>query len=856
MHQLDANVGGSNDAAAVETPTPQPPARLGPFRVLRLLGAGGMGEVWLGQRDDGRAEQRVALKRVRTGLPGFAARLRGERRILARLEHPNIARFIDAGVDEQGSPWLALEYVDGEPVTVWCAQQRPDLRALLSLFCKICAAVDEAHRQLVVHRDLKPANVLVDARGEPKLLDFGVAQLLDDSQSDLTTSSMTPSYAAPEQLHGQPVSTSTDIYALGLLLFRLLTGQMPPGRRNAPLTAILEQVAGEQACRPSEHVLPELPYPGTALRGDLDAIVAQALRLDPAQRYRSAQDLADDIQRHLASRPVRARPLTRRYRMGRFLRRNAAAASFAGLAIAALLVGSALALEQAQRANEAAAQAEREAASARRALLRSAQSNAFLESLFREQDPFARTGNSARNTAELLADGVARTQIELADDLDGQLRMLLSLAQAQLGQGLNGAATATVDLAQQHWIELGQPAGPGVRLHVLSGRLDEAGLRLPEALEHMASAEALAAIAYGRDSVDYARVLREQSRVRVSAGDFPGAFADASEAHALLLANLGETHSETAVARYLMGLVREQKREDPAALEDFTAVVHIIEREHGGEHALMVRPLMSLGEVQRRLRQFEAGRGNLQRGAAIAAARLGERHAQHASILIRLGTLERDAGDFVAAVAALEAAEAALPGDDVATLAQLLASRGAIHSMRGDPAAAEPDLRRAMELRHAGGGRSSGLAWYSQAEWAMALAQLGRLEQAESLLRESRRELATLLGPDAYQNSLIAARLGSTLMLAAQPAAAIIELAEAERLVIAHAGPGNLNALQYRLQRAHALAELPGQQAEALSLLASLRDQAADSSDALAALESSGLSTLQARLEDELRNPQ
>jgi serine/threonine-protein kinase len=811
-----------------------------------------MGEVWLGQRDDGQAEQRVALKRVRAGLPGFAERLRGERRILARLEHPNIARFIDAGVDEHGSPWLALEYVDGEPVTGWCERQRTGLSAMLVLFCKICAAVDEAHRQLIVHRDLKPDNVLVDARGEPKLLDFGVAQLIDDSQSNPTTSLMTPSYAAPEQLNGQPVSTSTDIYALGLLLFRMLTGQLPPGRRNAPVTAILQQVAGEQTCRPSAHVLPQHPYPGHLLRGDLDAIVAQALRHDPTQRYRSALDLADDLQRHLTSRPVRARPLTRRYRLGRFFRRNAAAASFASLAVAALLVGSVLALEQARHATEAAALAGREADAARRALVRAAQSNAFLESLFREQDPFARAGSRARSAAELLEEGVERVQTELAEDLEGQLGMLLSLAEAQLAQGLNAAAASTVDLAQQRWLALEQPAAPGVRLQMLYGRLAEAGLHLPEALSHMDRASSLAAIAHGLDSLVYARVLRETSRVKVSSGDFPAAFADASKAHALLMTHLGETHAETAIARYLMGLVREQKREDLAALEDFSAVVGIIERAHGDEHALLIRPLMSLGEVQRRLRQFEVGRATLRRGAAIAAARLGARHAQHASILIRLGTLERDAGDFAAAIAALEAAEIALAEDDVATLAQLLASRGAIHSMRGDPVAAEPDLRRAMELRHAGGGRSSGLAWYSQAEWAMALAQLGRLEEAEALLREARRELALMLGPQAYQNSLIAARLGNTLMLAGRPAEAIPELAEAERLVVAHAGPGNLNALQYRLQRAHALADLPERRAEALGLLASIRAETLDASDALAALESRGLSNLQTRLELEL----
>lgn len=853
VQQLDVNGGSPGETTAGPEATARPPSHLGPFRVMRLLGAGGMGEVWLGQRDDGQAEQRVALKRVRTGLPGFAGRLRSELRILARLEHPNIARFIDAGLDETGSPWLALEYVDGEPVTTWCEGHQLSLPALLNIFCRICAAVDEAHRQLVVHRDLKPSNVLVDARGEPKLLDFGVAQLIDDSQGELTINSMTPSYAAPEQLHGQPVSTSTDIYALGLLLFRLLTGQLPPSRRNAPLTAIIQQVASEQSCRPSQHTERDGPYPGSALRGDLDAIVAQALRSDPTQRYRSAQDLADDIQRHLACHPVRARPLTPRYRFARFLRRNAAAASFATLAIASLLIGSVLAFEQARRATAAAELAEREAETARQALARAAQSNAFLESLFREQDPFARASTHPRSAAELLAQGVARAQTELAGDPEGQLQLLMSLAEAQLGQGLN--AEATVEAAHDRWLHLGRPAPAGIRLHILAGRLDEAALRLPEALDHMAQAERLAASIHGPDTLDHARVLREQSRVQVSAGDFPAALASASQAHAILRAELGETDPETAIARYLLGLVREQKREDVAALEDFAAVVATLEQSHGSDHALLVRPLMSLGEVQRRQRQFETGRQSLRRGAAIAAASLGARHAQHASILIRLGTLERDAGDFEAAIEALNAAEAALPESDVATRAQLFASRGAIQSMRGDPAAAEPDLRRAMALRHAGGGRSSGLAWYSQAEWAAVLAQLGRLDEAEQLLREARLELAAILGPEAYQNSLIAARLGSTLLLADRPAEAAVELAEAERLVIAHAGPANLNALQYRLQRAQALAGLAEHRSEALQLANSIYLEAESSSDLLSTLEARGLSELRLRLAREPISP-
>lgn len=832
--------------------TPEPPQastaqRLGPFRLLRLIGAGGMGEVWLGLRDDGQAEQRVAIKRVRGGLPGFAARLRSERRILARLEHPNIARFIDAGVDDTGSPWLALEYVDGVPVTDWCSGQNLPLAERLQLFCKICAAVDDAHRHLIVHRDLKPANVLVDGRGEPKLLDFGVAQLLDDTQAEATSGSLTPSYAAPEQLRGQPLGTAADIYALGLLLFRLLAGQLPPGRRGKPLAAILEQLASEEDCRPSSEALPELPYARSALHGDLDAIVGKALRAEPAQRYRSAAELAEDIQRHLQTRPVRARPLTPAYRLGRFLRRNRTAAAFAALAVGALLLGSVLAIEQARRANAAAALAAQEAQAARKALARAAQVSAFLESLFREQDPFARSGARARSAEALLAEGVARVEAELTDDPEGRLRLLLSLAEAQLGQGLGAEAKTTLGLARNLLGALGRPAEPAIRLAVLQAEVDEAGLRLPEALEQIAEAERLATAWHGAESIERARILRLKARLLVTSGRMDEALEAADWAHQRLLAEFGPEAVDTAIARYQLGVVREQRREDAAALADFEAVVAAIEVARGPEHALLVRPLMSLGEVQRRMRRFEAGRATLRRGAAIAEAGLGPRHVQHAAILIRLGTLERDAGDHRAALLALDAAERALPEGELATLAQLHASRGAIHISLDDPAAAEPELRRAMELRHGASG-NSGLAWYSQAEWASAVARLGRHDEALAALREARQELAALLGPQAYQNSLIAARLGAALMLAGQPQAAAEELAEAERLVIASAGPANLNALQYRLQRAEALAALPERQDEARALITSLRSAASASADTRAALEAKGLAALEARL--------
>jgi eukaryotic-like serine/threonine-protein kinase len=846
MAQLEANAATSdsneNSAAAAA------PARLGPFKLERRLGVGGMGEVWLGLRDDGQAEQRVAIKRVRGDTPNFAERLRSERRILARLEHAHIARFIDAGVDAGGAPWLALEYVDGVAITDYCAREGLGLQARLRLFQKVCAAVDHAHGQLVVHRDLKPGNVLVGADGEPKLLDFGIARLLDDSQAEATSSALTPAYAAPEQLRGEPVSTATDVYALGLLLFRLLAGQLPPGRRRGSLVQALEEIGRESQQRPSEQLLPEQPFAAAALRGDLDAIVGQALRAEPAQRYRSARELGEDIQRHLRARPVRARPPTRRYRFSRFVRRNAAAVGFAALAALALLAGTAVALEQARRATAAAQRAEAEALAARQAQARAEQASSFLESLFREQDPFARAGSSARSPQQLLAEGVARAGTELAGDAEGQVRLLRVLAEAQFGQGLTADAQTSLQRARAVADAHPVTAQARLQLDVLGARIAEAELRQDDALALYARALSEAKAQHGEDSLELARIQRDQARVLLVSGDFGAALAAAEAAHAQFLRQWGADHPETALARYQMGLVHEQKREDPAAREDFIAVLAVLERAYGEDDARLVRPLMSLGDAQRRLREFDAGRSSLMRGAAIAALRLGAQHAQHAAILIRLGTLERDAGDLDAAIDALDAAQAALPTGEVQTLAQLHASRGALFIARAEFDRAEPDLRQAMELRKQHGGLRTGLAWYSQAEWGVALAGLGRLEEAEAAQREARRELLALLGPDAYQNSLIAARLGDTLAQRGAFAEAAAELAEAERLVVAQAGPDSHNACQYRLQRAQALAQLPSRRDEARALVRDLQTRAVAQPELRAALESKGLATLTEQL--------
>jgi Tol biopolymer transport system component len=329
-------------AAAVSTEkAPNPDerligTRLGPYRVDAIAGHGGMGAVYRASRDDAEFHQRVAIKLVRAAAesPDALRRFRQERQILAGLSHPNIARLLDGGSTSEGVPYLVMEFIDGEPITAWCEQHSLSLEERLRLFLRVCEGVEFAHRGLVVHRDLKPANILVAKDGTPKLLDFGIAKLLDpDEDSEVATLSglmMTPEYASPERVRGDSPSITADVYSLGLILYELLTGtKAQPVAAYTPDAIITAVIRTEPAS-------PSLLNP--KLAGDLDHIIRMAIRKEPERRYASAGYLARDIQRHLEGRPVMARPDTVGYRAGKFVRRNRIAVAV-GLVIGCSLAG-------------------------------------------------------------------------------------------------------------------------------------------------------------------------------------------------------------------------------------------------------------------------------------------------------------------------------------------------------------------------------------------------------------------------------------------------------------------------------------------------------------------------------------
>ena len=396
--------------------------RIGAYRVLREIGCGGMGNVYLAARADETFQKLVAIKIIRRGmdLDVPVQRFREERQILAMLDHPNIARLLDGGTTEDGLPYFVMEYIEGEPIDQYCEARRLPVTERLRLFQNVCAAVSFAHQNLIVHRDIKAANVLVTRMGVPRLLDFGIAKLLAPGAAQEMTQTglmpLTPEYASPEQLRGGPITTATDIYSLGVLLYRLLTCRRPYRSEMTCPTEI------ERAICEEEPVKPDLP-------GDLSAVVLMALRKDPRRRYASVEQFSEDIQRHLTHLPVVARPDTRGYRIGKFIQRHKAGVAMAAMAFASLSGGIAASLWQTHIAQTEQA--------------KTARMNAFLQDMISGTWRTANQKGLDATVADMLADAEQRVETELSDQPEVKAEMLLTIGEAYQRQ-------AKYDLAERY----------------------------------------------------------------------------------------------------------------------------------------------------------------------------------------------------------------------------------------------------------------------------------------------------------------------------------------------------------------------------------------------------------------------
>ena len=430
---------------------------IGPYRLVSKLGQGGMGQVWLAERSDGRFERKAAVKFLNVALIGQVGedRFKREGAILGRFSHPNIAELLDAGVSSSGQPYIVLEYVEGNPIDRYCDQGALDVKARISLFLDVLGAVAHAHANLIVHRDIKPTNVLVNKDGHVKLLDFGIAKLLEEEgQENAATlltregeSPLTPEYAAPEQVTGGPVTTATDVYALGVLLYQLLCGQHPAGSGVRTPASLLKAIVDTEPPRLSDVVTPTRANAkenatnaaqrsttpeklSRQLRGDLETIVATALKKIPQERYASVTALADDLRRYLKHEPISARPDTFAYRTVKFVRRNRVVVALAAVTLLALALGLSMSLWQAHIARR-----ETRVANA---------VEDFLEGIFRanssdQADPVKARQTTAR---ELLDIGARNIDGELSGVPEAKLNVLATLGSMYTDLGLADQAVS------------------------------------------------------------------------------------------------------------------------------------------------------------------------------------------------------------------------------------------------------------------------------------------------------------------------------------------------------------------------------------------------------------------------------
>lgn len=533
LRAVDASEGFLEAPAA--SPGEHEGRRVGAWKLIRRIGRGGMGEVWLGERADGRFEQQVAVKLLRYGLED-APRFLREARLLARLQHPNIARLIDAGSLPDGAPYMVMELVEGVPVLRHCRERRLELHARLVLFAQICETVAFAHRHLIVHRDLKPDNILVRGDGQPVLLDFGIARPIDAEHGDTRDLRLTPQYAAPEQLSGGEQSTLTDVYALGLLLHELLTGRSPWGdMASAGMLALLQRAQAGPPPAPSS----QAPSKAVAnrLRGDLDAIVHKALRPEPATRYDSAEALAQDVRRHLAHEPVAARGSAFGYRARRFLRRYWLAAC-AVLVVFAGLVGALGAISLARQ------EALRERDIAQTEARRNRAVRDYISLMFRDAGQQAREGTPL--TAKAVLDQAAtRVASDFAADPAGNAQLLHALGELHFHIGDYAAAEPLL----RRWLAQEAVIGEPVVAAEVRFTLAEIAQRMgqhEEAADLLGQAQAFWNTEPERHSDVLLASRMLQARLQRENGDAEGALATLQAALPERLQRSDREHFETA----------------------------------------------------------------------------------------------------------------------------------------------------------------------------------------------------------------------------------------------------------------------------------------------------------------------
>lgn len=691
--------------------------RIGPYRVLRTLGVGGMGEVYLAERADAEFEQQVAIKVVYGGSPSVQSRLKVERQILAQLDHPNIAHLLDGGTMPDGGAYIVMEYVDGIPIDAFCDSNRLDIPDRLKLFQTVCGAVHYAHQNLIVHRDLKPSNILVTAAGVPKLLDFGIAKLLDDRQAGRHTLAvthadiriMTPDHASPEQVRGQVITTSSDVYVLGVLLYKLLTGNSPFFISSMRLTDIERAICEKDPALPSHAVntgdsaqarnvaearnttAKRLPR---TLGGDLDNIVLMAMRKEAERRYGSAQQMAGDIQRYLEGKPVIAHRDTMSYRSAKFVRRHWLPVTVGVCSVFLILAFATTTYLQSLRIAAERDRVAEQREHAERERVRAEEVSSFLVNLFKLSDPGENRGNQV-TARELLDSGAKRLHADLKD-------------QPQTKAALLATVGAVYDSLGQY-----QDALP---------ILNESLQLQPQA----------------RDKPRI-NTLLELAQAHIGAGDLPGAESPLQEALHLSQSNFGATSPESGHALWALGMLRLQQGQFGEAKDLYIRSLGILETS-GVQQADVSVVLDDLATVYTREQQWALAKQTYERSLEIDRRALGDDHPRVTQRLNNLAIVAQNMGDLPQAERLYREAirrHERTYGERHPETAAVKGNFGLLLQREGRLSEAEPLLRSALDMNLSVYGPDNYNVGYSRVSLAMLLHDQGNLAAAESEFRQA-----------------------------------------------------------------------------------------------------------------------
>lgn len=831
-------VGAAADALAaelrVEATIP------GNYRLIEPIGEGGMGVVWLAERTVGGALQRVALKRLHSGTMTHRSRLLEEQRILATLSHPNIARLLDAGIDRDGVPFLAMEYVAGERIDHWCHGRQLDLRARLALFIRTCHAVSHAHQQLVIHRDLKPANVLVDANGEPKLLDFGIARLIDtDAAQHTATRLMTPAYASPEQLEGRPLGTGTDVWSLGVMLHELLSGARPVQLFDSEHARALAMLSGGSthsgSATPSTSAGTAPTTHPLRIPDDIDAIVRKALRREPEQRYGSVRELAEDVERFLAARPVLARRGQRSYRARRYLQRNRWPIA-AGLTALALATGFIWRLALAER--EARLQADV-----------ADRTTEFLISAFALSDP-TQAGRHDYSAREVLDRGLQRIDSELTDLPQVRARLLEALGNAYRGINEGTAGEALLEAAAQLHLDA-EVADPLAAARSLQGKAasilasngstldaEDAAQRAFDLVQTHAAgdplrmAEAHAVLAYALDSVSKERLAISAAQsaldLRVAAGAGPALIAQSHVDLCYIASGSGDHatalgHCERALALYTAGgatptnayrlALRQLERtlvysgQYDRGLKVARERIALTETLFGADSSVLAAERLAMTDRLAEAGLFDEARQLIELGMPVIEARNGMLSTQYAKALFHAGWLEALQGRHAQALPSMRQAlaihEGLVEGRDRGmlqvlrtTLAQVLIESGQAN------ADARVLLDAVIAERSEGDANPIGLA-YARLPLAQWHAARGEGAEARRLLDQVEAVGAAV---EQEVHARAAATRATILLAEGDTAGAVLQARAAYEQMRADRGPNNPRTIRHALAYARILA--------------------------------------------------